>query len=130
VEAGAARLQALPTGGRTPISAGLLEAERVLRVERTRDRKRRPLLVVVTDGRSTSGPHPERAAQLLAARGTASIVVDCESGPVRLGLAAELAVALQGDCVRLEELAADSLTSLVRDTTGTTRATAYGRRAA
>ena len=54
VEAAAARLADLPTGGRTPLAAGLLRAHEVLRTERLRDPDRRPLLVVVTDGRATS----------------------------------------------------------------------------
>ncbi|MFF7675838.1 putative cobaltochelatase [Actinacidiphila glaucinigra] len=119
VEAGAARLDRLPTGGRTPLAAGLLKAHDVLRVERLRDASRRPLLVVVTDGRATGGPEPVRtagrAARLLAAEGTASVVVDCESGPVRLGLAGELARELHGTAVTLDELRADSVAALVRD---------------
>lgn len=55
VDAAAARLEMLPTGGRTPVAAGLLKAHDVLRVERLRDPSRRPLLVVVTDGRATGG---------------------------------------------------------------------------
>jgi magnesium chelatase subunit D len=119
VEAGAARLERLPTGGRTPLAAGLLKAREVLRVERLRDAARRPLLVVVTDGRATGGPEPfataSRAARLLAAESTASVVVDCESGPVRLGLAAALAGDLHGTAVTLDELRADSVAALVRD---------------
>lgn len=109
VEAGAARLAALPTGGRTPLAAGLLRAHEVLRVERVRDPRRRPLLVVVTDGRATHGNDPlgdaRRAAALLAASGAAAVVVDCESGPVRLGLASRLAVDLGGPVLGLAELA-------------------------
>jgi len=128
VEAAAARLQALPTGGRTPLAAGLLRSADVLRVERMRDPSRRPLLVVVTDGRATgsAGSAPtapveqaQRAAALLAAAGVASVVVDCESGPVRLGLAATLAAALGGELLRLDEVAADSLASSVRARTAT-----------
>ncbi|MGG7574618.1 putative cobaltochelatase [Streptomyces sirii] len=122
VEAGAARLEQLPTGGRTPLSEGLLRAHEVLRVERMRDASRRPLLVVVTDGRATGGPDPvaraARAARLLAAEGTASVVVDCEAGPVRLGLAGELARELQGTAVTLDELRADSVSALVRTVQG------------
>ena len=114
VEAAVARLQALPTGGRTPLSAGLLRAAEVLRVEQVRDRTRRALVVVVTDGRATSGPGPELAAAHLARSGAACVVVDCESGPVRLGLAAELGRALGGVALRLEELSADSLTGVVK----------------
>ncbi|MCF2527491.1 putative cobaltochelatase [Yinghuangia soli] len=119
VEAGAARLAALPTGGRTPLAAGLLRAHEALRVEHLRDPRRRPLLVVVTDGRATHGPDPlgaaRRAAGLLAAAGNASVVVDCESGPVRLGLAARLAADLGGPVLGLADLAADGLAGLVRD---------------
>ncbi|MET9552841.1 putative cobaltochelatase [Streptomyces sp. NPDC006645] len=119
VDAAAVRLETLPTGGRTPLSAGLLKAHDVLRVERMRDPARRPLLVVVTDGRATGGPDPvalgTRAARLHAAEGIASVVVDCESGPVRLGLAGALAGELGGTAVTLDELRADSIAGLVRD---------------
>ena len=47
-------------GGRTPLAEGLLRAADVLRVERLKDAARRPLLVVVTDGRATSGPDARR----------------------------------------------------------------------
>jgi magnesium chelatase subunit D len=114
VEAGAARLAALPTGGRTPLAAGLLRAHEVLRVERIRDPRRRALLVVVTDGRHTAGPDPATSARLLAGTGATCVVVDCETGPVRLGLAARLAAHLGGVALRLEDLAAESLAGLVR----------------
>ncbi|GAB2884907.1 putative cobaltochelatase [Streptomyces deserti] len=125
VDAAAARLESLPTGGRTPLAAGLLRAHDVLRVERLRDPARRALVVVVTDGRATGGPEPvaqaTRAARLFAAEGVASVVVDCESGPVRLGLAGQLAGELGGTAVTLDELRADSIAGLVRDVQGTSR---------
>jgi magnesium chelatase subunit D len=114
VDAAASRLQSLPTGGRTPLSAGLLRAAEVLRVEAVRDRARRSLVVVVTDGRHTSGPAPELAAAHLARSGAACVVVDCESGPVRLGLAQDLGGQLGGVALRLDELSADSLTRVVK----------------
>jgi magnesium chelatase subunit D len=120
VDAAAARLEQLPTGGRTPLSAGLLKAHDVLRVERLRDPSRRPLLVVVTDGRATGGGADPvalaaRAARLHASEGTAAVVVDCETGPVWLGLAGNLARELGGTAVTLDELRADSIAGLVRD---------------
>ncbi|QKW37151.1 VWA domain-containing protein [Actinomadura sp. NAK00032] len=102
VEAGAARLRALPTGGRTPLAAGLVRAAETLRAQRLRDPARRPLVVVVTDGRATAGGDVDRAAGLLA--GTAGIVVDCEDGPVRLGLAGRLAARMDARLVPLREL--------------------------
>jgi magnesium chelatase subunit D len=114
VDAAAARLKVLPTGGRTPLQAGLLRAYETLRVERMRDPLRRPLLVVVTDGRHTAGADPARAAALLEHDRVACVVVDCESGPVRLAMAATLAASLGGVCLRLDELAAGSLADSVR----------------
>ncbi|MEO5875028.1 MAG: VWA domain-containing protein, partial [Streptosporangiaceae bacterium] len=110
VEAGARRLERLPTGGRTPLAAGLRTAAEVLRIERLRDPSRRPLLVLVTDGRATHGPDPLAAAALLA--GVQTVVVDCETGPVRLGLAVALGARLGAEIVPLEELT--SLAGVVR----------------
>ncbi|MFJ4795816.1 putative cobaltochelatase [Kitasatospora purpeofusca] len=125
VEVGATRLESLPTGGRTPLAAGLLRAHEVLRVERLRDPDRRPLLVVVTDGRATGArdavAQSHRAAGLLAGQGVASVVLDCESGPVRLGLARTLADRLRATAVTLDELRADGVASLVRDSRGERR---------
>ncbi|GGW63413.1 putative cobaltochelatase [Streptomyces xantholiticus] len=121
VDAAAARLESLPTGGRTPLAQGLLKAHDVLRIERLRDPSRRPLLVVVTDGRATGTGAGDafgsalRAARLHAAEGTAAVVVDCEAGPVRLGLAGTLAGSLGGSAVTLDELRAESIAGLVKD---------------
>ena len=103
-EVGVMRLAALRTGGRTPLAAGLRTAAATIATERRRDPRRRPLLIVVTDGRATSGPDPATVAPALA--GVAAIVVDCESGPVRLGLARRLAAALSADLVPLDALEA------------------------
>ncbi|WP_305784278.1 VWA domain-containing protein [Symbioplanes lichenis] len=101
-EVGVLRLASLRTGGRTPLAAGLRTAAATIATERRRDPRRRPLLVVVTDGRATSGPDPVSVAPALA--GVATVVVDCESGPVRLGLARRLAGALGADVMPLDAL--------------------------
>ncbi|WP_433790371.1 VWA domain-containing protein [Actinoplanes sp. CA-252034] len=103
-EVGVQRLAALRTGGRTPLAAGLRAAAATIATERRRDPRRRPLLIIVTDGRATSGPDPLRLAPMLA--GVASVVVDCESGPIRLGLARKLAAALDADVMPLDHLEA------------------------
>jgi magnesium chelatase subunit D len=120
IDAAVRRLSGLRTGGRTPLAEGLLRVRKVLAVQRLRDPLRRPLVVVLTDGRATSaakGHDPVtdalRAAALLAAERIASVTVDCESGPVRLGLAARLADALGGACLTLPELSAEHVTGVV-----------------
>ncbi|HZD37257.1 MAG TPA: VWA domain-containing protein, partial [Actinomycetes bacterium] len=146
IELAARRLAALPTGGRTPLEAGLARARTLLAAEAVRDPRRRPLLVVITDGRANavghtpaavpgpghgagarlgpaSPPHPVTAAmaeaRALAGEGVAAVVIDTEDAAVRLGLAAELARALNGPCITLEALAAQPLAGLVRAVTGT-----------
>ena len=114
----ARRLAGLDTGGTTPLAEGLLAARDVVIRERARDAARRPLVVVLTDGRATAGSDPLRrsrlAAESLAAEGTAAVVVDCETSYVRLGLAVELAVRLGAPVLRLEHLRADCLAQAVR----------------
>lgn len=111
------RLARFDTGGKTPLAQGLLAARDVVVRERARDRARRPLVVLLTDGRATGGPDPlgrtRAAAALLVAEGAAAVVVDCETSFVRLGLAEQLAQQLGAPAVRLEHLHADSLTRLV-----------------
>jgi len=128
VDIAATRLRELPAGGRTPLAEGLLEAARVLRVERVRDPRRRPLLVVVTDGRATAGPdavaRSREAAARLAADGVSALVVDCESGALRLGLAAALAASLGAEHVPVADVSAGRLTSLVAERVRTRPATA------
>ncbi|BDB43499.1 hypothetical protein IWGMT90018_39450 [Mycobacterium kiyosense] len=112
------RLARFDTGGRTPLAEGLLAARELVLRERVRDRARRPLVVVLTDGRATAGPDPlgrtRIAAARLAAEGTAAVVVDCETSFVRLGLAPALARQLGAPVIRLEQLHADHLTRAVR----------------
>jgi magnesium chelatase subunit D len=113
VELAGPRLEVLPTGGRTPIAAGLEKAAEVLKRENIRDRERRPLLVLLTDGRATAGPDPLTAAARLRSLGATSFVVDTEEGYVRLGRGEELAMAMGARCLRLEKLRAESLVELV-----------------
>src|SRR5581483_3217434 len=128
VEAAARRLTSLATGGRTPLAAGLAQSARVLATERLRDPRRRALLVVVTDGRATSGSDADlaRAVTQLTGpglngtgrAGTACVVVDCETSAVRLGLSGRLAALLGASCYRLDELEAGAgLAAMARQLT-------------
>ena len=127
VDIAATRLAELPAGGRTPLAEGLLTAAEVLRIEGVRDPRRRALLVVVTDGRATHGPdalaRSRTAATGLASLGVASVVVDCESGRFRMGLASELATHLGAEHIPLGEVTAEGLTHTVRTHTAPDRRT-------
>jgi magnesium chelatase subunit D len=121
VDIAAKRLADLPAGGRTPLAEGLTKAAEVVRRERLRDPSRRPLLVIVTDGRATAGPdaigRSRRVAAYLANEGIGCVVVDCESGRMRMGLAATLAQYLNAVHVPLGHVNAQALTDIVRSAT-------------
>ncbi|MBC9819999.1 VWA domain-containing protein [Terrabacter sp. MAHUQ-38] len=122
VDIAARRLRDLPHGGRTPLAEGLETAYDTLRVERLRDPNRRALLVVVTDGRATSGPdalaRAARVARQLRHEGVQAVVLDCESGRFRMGLAARLAEQLGADHLPVGELAASAIVGTARAVNG------------
>ena len=108
VEVARVRLAELQAGGRTPLAAGLKQVTSLVRAAR-RPGGPRPAVVLVTDGRATTGGADPlaaagAAAAELAATGVACLVVDAETGPARLGLARSLAATLSADYVLLEDV--------------------------
>lgn len=121
VEVARARLAELPTGGRTPLAAGI-EAALDLALSAGRDAAYRPLIVLISDGRATAagpGEDPVAAALAAAARvrrhGVAAVVVDAEDGPARLGLARRVAEAMGARHVALTDMSAPALEGLIRE---------------
>lgn len=121
VELAQRNLSDMRTGGRTPLAAGLAKAHELLIRYRYRERGMQPLLVVLTDGRANASSRDSdpvadglRQAAALREAQVPTLVVDTEQGVMRLGLAQQLAQALGGMCLRLEELAATTLTRAVR----------------
>jgi magnesium chelatase subunit D len=126
VELAASLLREMPVGGRTPLSAGLAKSHEVLRNCLLRDPAARPIVILVTDGKSNVAlgeNAPLEEAFALAERLSADprirfIVVDTESrGPVRFGLAQKLAGAMNADYFPMEDLRADALLNIAKETT-------------
>lgn len=113
-------LRELPTGGRTPLPHALQLTLETL--EKTEGERMSPLLVLLSDGkanvplRDNGDPWREvlELAGLLAARGIPALVLDTETGYVRLGKASQLAKALGAECLPLEELSAENLALTIR----------------
>ena len=117
------RLRELPTGGRTPLAHALVLAHEVLTKARQGHPELPTLLVLVSDGKAnvpvlaTPGDPWQQtleAATRLAEMRTPALILDSEKGFVRLGRACELAQALAGECLSLEQLSADDLVLKVR----------------
>jgi magnesium chelatase subunit D len=122
VETAGRRLFDLPTGGRTPLAAGLLCAYGVARQETARDPKLTPLLLLLTDGKPNVplGPGDPWAEALATARRIAQAsglkwaVVDTDQASyLDFGLAYRLAESLGAAYVKLDQLRHDSLLEVV-----------------
>jgi magnesium chelatase subunit D len=104
------RLHALATGGRTPLADALRLAREVL--ERPAHTAQAPVIVVLSDGRanvslaeeSTPVDDAHREARALRDRGISALVLDSETGAVRLDLAQRLASELGAEYRHLGDL--------------------------
>lgn len=109
-------LRDIPTGGRTPLAHALELAAELCTGETP------TWVVLLTDGRANVGPaggDPWRAALTAAAQlaglAAGALVIDCESGPVRLERARELAAALNAEIVALDAIDESKLTLRLRN---------------
>ncbi|MFH1153882.1 MAG: putative cobaltochelatase [Pseudomonadota bacterium] len=116
-------LKEMPVGGRTPLSAGLVKAHQVLRAFLTREPTARPIVILITDGRSNLAlgkAKPTEESVLLASRLSTDerirfLVVDTEAeGLISFGLARRLAAALDAGYYRIQDLKSNTLVDLVK----------------
>ena len=119
VELAQQRLNDIPTGGATPLPQGLALAHEVLTREIRRDPEVLPWIVLLSDGHANVSLGPglaieesKRAAGMLKDAGINVLVVDT-SGSQGHGYARQLARAGGGHYVRLDQLEAGRLTTLV-----------------
>lgn len=115
-------LRDLPTGGKTPLAAGLLKGYEVIKNEQRKNKDLLPILVLVSDGRTNAAlmagdPFTEalEMGRRIAGEGIQTIVVDTEVDFIKLGLAKQLAAAMGARYYRIEDLEADVLAEAVRD---------------
>lgn len=115
------RLQTMPTGGKTPLSRGLMLGFEVLDRARKQDPEVMPLIVLLTDGQANvaMGDLPPQAesyalADFIATQDIHSVVIDTEHPVFERGLARQLAEHLKGSYYRLDDLREGGLADLVR----------------
>jgi magnesium chelatase subunit D len=123
IELAAGLLKEMPVGGKTPLSAGLVKSHEVLRNFLMKDPASRPIVIIVTDGKSNVSIGDRKpldevmdfAARLSLDDRVRFIVVDTESqGIVNFGLAHKLAGAMGAQYFKTEELKADTLLNIVK----------------
>lgn len=118
------RLASMPTGGKTPLAAGLAAAENVLDGLYRQDPTQEPVLILITDGRATKalekGGDPVQealdVAKRLGKRNLPIAVIDTESGFVRMGIAKDLARVMHAGYYAVDKLSAQRLLRIVKGT--------------
>jgi magnesium chelatase subunit D len=115
-------LSILPTGGRTPMAHGLKLGMETIKECVRKDNRILPLLVLVSDGRANVnlyGGDPVEEAKVIAREigsgGIQSIAIDTERSFLSFGLVRHICEEMCGKYLRLEELSAAPLISVVRE---------------
>ena len=113
-------LASMPTGGKTPLSKGLRMAytmcDRLLRAHRAE----RIQIICITDGRATSGDSDDPVseskqwARILGTLPVDCIVIDTETGFIKLGLAKELCKLMNGSYYAMDTISADRILRVSR----------------
>ena len=113
-------LTSMPTGGKTPLAHGLRMAytlcDRLLRAHRAE----RIQIICITDGRATSGDSEDPVAEskqwarILGTLPVDCIVIDTETGFIKLGLAKELCKLMNGSYYAMDTITADRILSVSR----------------
>jgi magnesium chelatase subunit D len=124
VDLALSRLKELPTGGKTPLSAGLSRGLQLLQSEMRKDEETKPMMVLISDGRANVGlggkikdelmEISERSKQL----GVHTIVIDTEVVKssfmdMRLGYCREIAETAGGKYYPISELSSEALYNIV-----------------
>ena len=113
-------LASMPTGGKTPLAHGLRMAytmcDRLLRAHRAE----RIQIIYITDGRATSGDSEDPVAEskqwarILGTLPVDCIVIDTETGFIKLGLAKELCKLMNGSYYAMDTISADRILRVSR----------------
>ena len=113
-------LASMPTGGKTPLAQGLRMAytmcDRLLRAHRAE----RIQIICITDGRATSGDSEDPVAEskqwarILGTLPVDCIVIDTETGFIKLGLAKELCKLMNGSYYAMDTITADRILRVSR----------------
>ena len=113
-------LASMPTGGKTPLAHGLRMAytmcDRLLRAHRAE----RIQIICITDGRATSGDSDDPVseskqwARILGTLPVDCIVIDTETGFIKLGLAKELCKLMNGSYYAMDTISADRILRISR----------------
>ncbi len=122
VELAKKKLEYIPTGGKSPLCHGLLTGYQCITSELKKHKECKPLLVVISDGRVNVGidknikpvEEANRLAMQIRSSRIESLVIDTESGYIRLGKMKEIADTMGSRYLSIQDLRADKIIEAVR----------------
>ena len=116
------KLEKLSTGGKTPLSEGLLKAYNIIKTEMKRTKEVIPVLIFLSDGKanfSFSGKDPVveslEIAKKIKKEKIKCIVIDTEEGFIKLEMARTLSEAMGADYYKLDNIKSEDLIQLVKN---------------
>ena len=116
------KLEKLSTGGKTPLSEGLLKAHNIIKTEMKRTKEVIPVLIFLSDGKanfSFSGKDPVveslEIAKKIKKEKIKCIVIDTEEGFIKLEMARTLSEAMGADYYKLDNIKSEDLIQLVKN---------------
>ena len=124
VELAKKRMELMPTGGKTPLAHGLYLAEKTILNEMNRRPNDIYLLTVISDGKGNvpltddSSEDIRRISADIVDKNIHCLVLDTETGMIKLGMARKLADQLGARYMRLEDIGSESIKNAARQTLG------------
>lgn len=112
----------LPTGGKTPLAAGIAAACELLRAERIRTPDALQYLILISDGKAniplrSDDPFGDAlsAAEQVRLSGVGTMVLDTENSYIRFGFAKQIAEKMDAQYISLDEITGSAVEENVRE---------------
>jgi magnesium chelatase subunit D len=121
VELAVKHLKELPTGGKTPLSDGLLKGLQVLRTELWKNRNIIPVMVLVSDGKGNVPIKTDVKKELISISGEIKrqginlVVIDSSDSFLDIGYNKEITEAGDGQYYRLDETSSRKVVEIVKE---------------
>ncbi|MCQ4922534.1 AAA family ATPase [Tissierella carlieri] len=114
-------LRKLPTGGKTPLAAGLYTSYQILKADKIKNPDSLQYLIIVSDGKANvpfKTENPLEDAFILGEKirneGIKTMVIDTEKNYIEYGFAKELAKKMNGEYIKISQLSKNDVETSVK----------------
>ena len=114
-------LRKLPTGGKTPLAAGLYSSYQILKTDKIKNPDSLQYLIVVSDGKANVSLNTENAledafvlGEKIRNEGIKTMVIDTESNYIEYGYAKELAEKMDSEYLKISQISKKDVETSVK----------------